>query len=50
MRFANTDFSGSDCRSLKLVNCRIRDINDAGSCGIDADSSGSDDEDDFPFA
>ncbi|MBO4631059.1 MAG: pentapeptide repeat-containing protein [Lentisphaeria bacterium] len=48
--FANTDFSGSDCRSLKLVNCRIRSINTDGSCGIDVDSSVGDDEDDFPFA
>lgn len=48
--FSNTDFCGSDCRSLVFSDCRIRDINDAGSCGINADSSGSDDEDDFPFA
>ncbi|MBO4632447.1 MAG: pentapeptide repeat-containing protein [Lentisphaeria bacterium] len=44
--FANAEFCGSDCRSLSFSHCRIRDINDTGSCGISAASSDDDDEDD----
>ena len=50
--FANAEFYGSDCRSLSFSRCRLRDISDNGSCGIDIGSSDDDDDDNdnFPFA
>ena len=46
--FTDADFYGSDCRSLKFYNCKMRELNIQGSVGISI-SDNDDGEEDFEF-
>ena len=45
--FTDADFYGSDCRSLKFYNCKMRELNMAGSVGIEIAGDSADEDFDF---